>query len=598
MKFKRSSILIVFSFFLILCMFGTFTNVKADDSVSSGIRNGVDINKSWTVKFNKDIDKSTVNESNFIVKDESGQTVPVSLTIGSDNKSVIVSPKAQYQYGKKYSLAINNIKSSSGKKLTQAGEMQFSTKSVNNTNSAYTVCIDAAHGGNDTGHVSNSGVKEKDIDLAVALKVGKMLESNGVKVVYTRTSDNVSWNSDNDLKSRFAIANNAKADYFISIRCNTYPENPSTKGIETYYRDSDNVAKQLAQAVQDGLVSNTGFNNRGIKVGLSQHEILRGTSGSAIMVELGFMSNVEESSALATSDFQNKSASDIANGILKSLSLVSKNLTVKSISDITASVNQGGTYDLPLNMPASMSDGSSKSVPVIWNSSKVDTSSAGTHTYEGTIAGYSKTVKLILTVAAPTPAPIPTPDSSTTICIDPGHGRGKDTGASGINGLQEDDVTLSVGLRLGKILEGHGIKVVYTRTQDERSIPTEVTTSLQQRCDVSNNANAKYFVCIHCNSFDSEGALGTETLVNQNNPEATRLAQAIQNSIVNEIGTYNRGLKDGNWLYVVNHTNASAVLTELGFLTNPSDAAKLSSDEYRQKFAQAIADGILQCVGK
>lgn len=592
MKFKRSSILVVFSLFLVLCMFGTFTHVKADDPTSSGIRNGIDINKSWTVKFNKEIDKSTISESNFIVKDENGQIVPVSLTIGSDNKSVIVSPKVQYQYGKKYSLAINNIKSSSGKKLTQPEEMQFSTKSVNNTNSAYTVCIDAAHGGNDAGHVSASGVKEKDIDLAVALKLGKVLEDNGVKVVYTRTSDNVSWDSDNDLKSRFAIANNAKADYFISIRCNTYPENPSTKGIETYYRDSDNVAKQLAQAVQGELVSNTGFNNRGIKVGLPQHEILRGTNGSAIMVELGFMSNTEESSALATSDFQNKSANDIANAILKSLSLVSKNVTVKSVSDITASVNQGGTYELPINMTASMSDGSSKTVPVIWNSNKVDTSSAGIRTYEGTVAGYSNPVKLILTVIAPTP------DSSTVICIDPGHGRGSDTGASGINGLQEDDVTLSVGLRLGKILENHGIKVVYTRTQDERSIPMDVTTSLQKRCDVSNNANAKYFVCIHCNSFDSESAYGTETLVNQDNPEAAKLAQAIQNSIVNEIGTYDRGLKDGNWLYVVKHTNASAVLTELGFLTNPSDAAKLSSDEYRQKFAQAIADGILQCVGK
>lgn len=596
MKLKRSSILVVFSFFLVLCMFGTFTHVKADDSVSSGTRNGVDINKTWTVKFNKEIDKGTISESNFIVKDESGQTVPINLTIGSDNKSVIVSPKVQFQYGAKYSLSINNVKSSSGKKLAQAEKMQFSTKSANNTNNAYTVCIDAAHGGNDAGHVSASGVKEKDINLAVALKVGKVLENNGVKVVYTRSSDNISWDNDNDLKSRFTIANNAKADYFISIRCNTYPENPSTKGIETYYRDSDNVAKQLAQAVQDELISNTGSSNRGIKVGLSQHEILRGTNGSAIMVELGFMSNSEESSILSTSDFQNKSANDIANGILKSLSLVNKNVTVKSIPDITASVNQGVTYDLPLNITASMSDGSSKKLPVIWNSKKADTSSIGTYTYEGTVAGYSSTVKLILTVVGQTP--VPNPDSNTIICIDPGHGRGSDTGASGINGLQEDDVTLSVGLRVGKILENHGIKVVYTRTQDERSIPTDVTTSLQQRCDVSNNANAKYFVCIHCNSFDSASASGTETLVNQDNPEATRLAQAIQTSIVNEIGTYNRGLKDGNWLYVVKNTKAAAVLTELGFLTNPSDAAKLSSDEYRQKIAQAIADGILQCVEK
>ncbi|NMM61600.1 N-acetylmuramoyl-L-alanine amidase [Clostridium sp. P21] len=598
MKLKWSSIFIVFSFLLFLSSFVAATHVQADEIIGNGIKSDVDTNKSWTIKFNKELNKSTVNESNFVVKDESGQTVPISLTIGSDNKSVIVSPKTQYGCGKGYSLTINNVKSVTGKQLANSEKMEFLTKS-SSKNSAYTVCIDAAHGGYDPGNISASGLKEKDIDLAVALKVGKVLENNGVKVVYTRTSDSVSWNKDNDLKTRFDIANKANADYFISIRCNTYPEKPTAKGTETYYRDSDDIAQKLAQAVQGEFISKTGSTDRGVKSGLSQHEILRGTKGNAIMVELGFMSNVEESSLLSTNDFQNKSANGIAGGILKSLSLVNKNVNISSVSNISASVDQGGAYDLPISVSAAMSDGSTKKVPISWNSKKANTSSAGTYTYEGTVPGYSKVIKLMLTVAGkPVPVPSPSTDSGTIVCIDPGHGRGKDTGATGINGLQEDDVTLSVGLKVGKILENHGIKVVYTRTTDERSIPMDVTTSLQKRCDVSNNANAKYFVCIHCNSFDSESALGTETLVNQDNPEAAKLAQAIQSSIVNEVGTYNRGLKDGNWLYVVKNTRASAVLTELGFLTNPSDAQKLSSDEYRQKFAQAIADGILQCVGK
>jgi N-acetylmuramoyl-L-alanine amidase len=131
-----------------------------------------------------------------------------------------------------------------------------------------------------------------------------------------------------------------------------------------------------------------------------------------------------------------------------------------------------------------------------------------------------------------------------------------------------------------------------------RSTPMEVTDSLQKRCDIANDANAKYFISIHANSFDSAAALGTETLYNTGNAESERLATAIQNSIVQEVGTYNRGLKDGNWLYVVKNTKMTAVLTELGFLTNPDDAAKMRDESYRQRYAQAIADGILQCLGK
>lgn len=596
---------IILSILFILSIFCYGNQVQAADSIDDrGIKSNVEANKSWMVKFNKELDKDTIGESNFIVKDENGQLVPINIVIGSDNKSVTIFPKSQYSYGKTYSLTVSNIKSSSGKKLQQSVKMQFSTKSSTNENNCkYTVCIDAGHGGDDAGNVSTSGIKEKDIDLSVALKAGKILENNGVKVVYTRNSDTVSWSKDTELKSRFDSANNANANYFVSIHCNTYTENTSAKGIETYYRASDNVSKQLAQAVQSELISQTGSADRGIKEGLSQHKILTGTAANAIMVELGFMSNPNESSILATTDFQDKSANSIANGILKSLSLINTNVNISSISDLSASITQGDSYSLPTNVSASMSDGSKKNIPVTWNSTKIDTSSAGTFTYVGTAVGYDKPVKLILTVAAKPAAS----DSSTTICLDPGHGMGSDTGATGINSLQEDDVTLAVGLKLGKILEDHGIKVVYTRTEDERSTPMDVTSSLQKRCDISNDANAKYFVCIHCNSFDDDSVNGTETWHNPENEQSVKLAQAIQNSIVQELGTNDRKIKNGyngtpetggRSLYVIRNTNAPAVLVELGFLTNPTDAEKLSSDDYRQKFAQAIADGILQCLGK
>ncbi|MCC9293724.1 N-acetylmuramoyl-L-alanine amidase [Clostridium sp. MT-14] len=192
----------------------------------------------------------------------------------------------------------------------------------------------------------------------------------------------------------------------------------------------------------------------------------------------------------------------------------------------------------------------------------------------------------------------PASNGKYTVTIDPGHGMGQDVGATGINGLQEDDITLAVGLKTGKILESKGINVVYTRTTDMRSTPMSVIESLQKRCDISNNANSKYFVCIHANYFDEPGANGTETYYYPGSSEGQRLASNIQNSIIREVGMYDRKIKeDERGLYVLKNTTAPAVLVELGFVTNPGDAAKLNSDAYRQKFAQAIADGILQTLG-
>lgn len=597
LKSKRRYAVLI-SMLLLIFSFLIKANVVHADGVydDKGTKANIELDKSWTIRFNQKLDKNAIDSSLIVVTDESGQQIPVDLKLGSDESSIIVSPKGQYTYGKNYDLVIKDgIKGINKSNLAKPAKMKFSTKSsTTNNDQKLTVCIDAGHGGNDSGNVSVSGIKEKDVDLSVALKVGKILQDNGVNVIYTRQSDSITWSKDNDLKPRFDIANNGKADFFVSIHCNSFPSNPSANGVETYYTDSDAIGQKLAQAIQDGLVKNTGLTNRGIKVGLAQHEILRGTSGNAVMVQLGFMSNQQEGDLLGTSDFQNKSASAIANGIIKSLDLKKQdNVKISSIADTPASVAVGSSYTLPLAVTATMSDRSTKKVNVIWDSKNVDTSQEGTFTYKGTVAGYSGSVSLILTVFSK-----PDTSNNNVVCIDPGHGIGKDTGATGIGGLQEDDVTLSVGLKVGKILEDRGVKVVYTRTEDQRSVPMSVTESLQKRCDISNNANAKYFVSIHCNSFEVESANGTETLRNESNSESERLATAIQKNIISGVGTYNRGLKDGNWLYVVNNTNSPAVLTELGFLTNPNDAEKLASDSYRQKYAEAIANGILECLGK
>lgn len=573
---------------------GSFNFVKAEETYDDkGIELNVHSRKSWIVKFNNILDPSTITGDNIIVLNENGEKVSVKLEVGSDGKTVIVTPFKSYDYEKKYKMILrDSVKSKSGKKLIKSAKLDFTIRNKDVEYKSYTVCIDPGNGGEDSGYVSPYGLKEKSINLSVALEVGKILEEEGINVIYTRKDDSIPWAEDEDLNYRLNTANNNNADYFVSIHCN-YSDNISDKGIETYYREWDPVSETLSKTIQDEVINNTQGRNRGIKKALPEDEILLGTQSHAIMVKLGFMSNEEETNVLADSNFQYNAALGISRGILNSLNLsdnTKEKPTISSVENISEDVSKGSSYTLPTFVQATMSNGSIKKVGVIWDNNNVNTSVTGTHTYKGKVAGYAQQIILKLNVKGNS-------INSNVVTIDPGHGMGRDTGAVG--GAVEDEVTLKVGLKVGSILEKHGVDVVYTRKTDQRSNGMSVNESLQRRVDISNSAGAGYFVSIHCNAFENSYANGTETLYNVGNEESRNLALAIQNNIVREVGTYDRGLKDGNWLYVVNNSKARAkVLTELGFLTNSSDVIKLKNDAYLDKYAKAIANGILKTMGK
>ncbi len=261
---------------------------------------------------------------------------------------------------------------------------------------------------------------------------------------------------------------------------------------------------------------------------------------------------------------------------------------IKTISYINKTVYKDDKYTLPKTVQAVLNDGSKKSVQVTWNSKSVDTSVAGSHVYLGVVSSYSGKVKLTLNVKERA-------KNQVTICIDPGHG-GRDSGAPGVSGANEKDITLKVGLKLGKILKQKGINVVYTRDKDVDLAPKtggfDETADLQKRCDISNGANAKYTICIHCNSVDTKDAHGTETFYFPGSVEGQKLAKAVQKHIVEDLKSYNRTRWNGDWLYVVKHTTSATILTELGFLTNPEDERKLNNDAYQTKYANAIAKGV------
>ncbi|WP_446898668.1 N-acetylmuramoyl-L-alanine amidase [Clostridium sp. LBM24168] len=178
------------------------------------------------------------------------------------------------------------------------------------------------------------------------------------------------------------------------------------------------------------------------------------------------------------------------------------------------------------------------------------------------------------------------------VTLDPGHG-GYDPGAIGPGGSMEKNLTLSIALKIGKILQQNGISVTYTRTSDKVSWPSNVSEDLQKRCDISDAAGSDYFVSIHMNSAEASSASGTETYYYSSSENGKELAQYIQSSLVQAIGSTDRGIRTANY-YVIKNTAAPAVLVEVGFISNPQEEKLLNSDDFQKKVATGIANGIMK----
>lgn len=171
-------------------------------------------------------------------------------------------------------------------------------------------------------------------------------------------------------------------------------------------------------------------------------------------------------------------------------------------------------------------------------------------------------------------------EKNRVIVIDPGHG-GSDVGATRDN-IYEKDITLDISNRVVELLRKKGYTVRMTRIGDE-------TVSLQERVEISENANPDIFVSIHVNSSNSDGPSGLETHYYKDN--SLSLAKNVHASLLNHINTNDRGLFKSKF-YVINHTTAPAILVEIGFLSNPIERAELLSEERKQATAKAIAEGI------
>jgi len=237
----------------------------------------------------------------------------------------------------------------------------------------------------------------------------------------------------------------------------------------------------------------------------------------------------------------------------------------------------------------------------------------------------------------PVVAPQPTRDGQSTltralglkigrIVIDAGHG-GHDTGTIGPTGLMEKDLCLDVALRLGKIVQQRlpGADIVYTRS-DDTFIP------LEERTRIANDAKADLFISIHANSSQDHAARGIETyylnlkgtaeameVASRENAvsqqgvheledlvkriartekidESREFAEDIQDSLSKRIQktsktVKNRGVRKAPFVVLIG-ADMPSILTEISFLSNPSDEQLLKKPDYRQRVAEGLYQGV------
>jgi len=191
------------------------------------------------------------------------------------------------------------------------------------------------------------------------------------------------------------------------------------------------------------------------------------------------------------------------------------------------------------------------------------------------------------------------------IVIDPGHG-GNDHGAKAESGLKEKDVVLDIAQKTRNVLQSLGFQVVMTRS-DDRFIP------LSERVEICKASSGDLFLSIHANSAPNKKASGFETFflspnkrgtgiekykgfltylkLSSNTRKSFKIAKLVQFEMTQKTGGIDRGIKMARF-HVLRNSLVPAILVETGFLSNEEEAAALSSEDYRNKVAIALANSV------
>lgn len=184
------------------------------------------------------------------------------------------------------------------------------------------VVIDPGHGGMDPGKVGINGELEKDINLQIALLVKKYLEANDVRVVMTRENEEGLYDADSsnkkaqDMKRRISIIEEASPVLTVSIHQNSYPEE-YVHGAQVFYYNGSVEGQRLAEGIQSQMIEKVDPDNRRQIKANDSYYLLKKTGTPIVIVECGFLSNVQEAGKLCDGEYQDRLAWAIHMGILQ-----------------------------------------------------------------------------------------------------------------------------------------------------------------------------------------------------------------------------------------------------------------------------------------
>lgn len=187
--------------------------------------------------------------------------------------------------------------------------------------------IDPGHGGVDPGAVSKNGVLEDNINLAIGLKLKRLIEqSGGIAIMtreedvglYTEKSKSLREKKTEDLLNRKKLIEEAGCEVFVSIHMNSFT-NSKYSGAQTFYYDGNPENERLATIIQDELRAVLDKDNRRVAAKRDDVYLIKELEIPSVLVEAGFLSNPEEERLLQTEEYQEKIAWAIYVGIMKYL---------------------------------------------------------------------------------------------------------------------------------------------------------------------------------------------------------------------------------------------------------------------------------------
>lgn len=186
-----------------------------------------------------------------------------------------------------------------------------------------------------------------------------------------------------------------------------------------------------------------------------------------------------------------------------------------------------------------------------------------------------------------------------TVIIDAGHG-GSDPGKVGTGDILEKEINLAIAKKVETQLKKEKIKVIMTREEDRMLTGDADSGSkaqdMKERVELINKELPQIAVSIHQNSYQDASVHGAQVFYYSGSQEGERAAGIMQNALLAFDADNTRQPKANDTYYLLRRTQVPTIIVECGFLSNPEEAGNLCLDEYQEKVAQAICQGILEFI--